>query len=128
MTWTKRNPAVAGGRDSEKFAASNWFPGCSDDLPRSYRQAEAPCSRTLCPGGERASEIAADVRFRRQVERFHACGSRFLTELLAEIDAERSIQTIIEQKLATYLSVSDEALDMTGGWHFPPIPIHEVRR
>lgn len=55
----QRSPAYAGDRASERLAESNWFPGPSKNLPRSYRQAEAPCSRTLCPGGERAAEIAA---------------------------------------------------------------------
>ena len=40
-----------------------------------------------------AANVVANLRFRRQVERLHRLGPRAIAELLAELGAERSIQT-----------------------------------
>ena len=74
-----------------------------------------------------AAEVVADLRFRRQVERVHLLGPRVTAELLAEIGAERSIQTVIDQKLDRYAELNLEALQATGGDRFWPVPIHEVK-
>ena len=69
----------------------------------------------LIPVGPVAAEIVADLRFRRQVG-----------ELLAELGAERSITTIIDTKLDTYVEIEPEALEATGGNRFWPLPLRDV--
>ncbi len=75
-----------------------------------------------------AAEIGARLHFRRQVERLHRLGPRATAELLAEIGAERGIQTVIDQKLDTYIELDPEVLETAGGDVFSPLPIHEVER
>ncbi len=87
-----------------------------------------PACGTLCSIGAIAAEIVADMRFRRQVLRLHRLGPRVTAELLAEIGAERSIQTIIDKKLDTYVELDPEAIEATGGDKFWPVPIHGVER
>ena len=79
------------------------------------------------PIRQATSEVVANLRFRRQVQRLHGLGDRVLGEFLAEIGAERSIQTIIDKKLDTYVALDPEALEATGGDGFWPAPIREVR-
>ncbi len=43
-----------------------------------------------------AADVVADLKFRRQVERLHRLGDRVLGEFLAELGAERGIQTVID--------------------------------
>ena len=62
---------------------------------------------SLRPIGQIAAEVVADQRFRRQVLRLHRLGPRVTAELLAELDAE--------------------ALEVTGGDDFWPVPIRGVR-
>ena len=78
--------------------------------------------------GPLAAETVANLAFRRKVELLHSLGPRVTAELLAEIGVERSIQTVIDQKLETYTALDIEALEATGGDDFSPVPIHEVRR
>ncbi len=82
----------------------------------------------LRPIGEIAAELVANMRFRRQVLRLHRLGPRITAELLAEIGAERSIQTVIDQKLNTDADLDLEALEATGRDKFWPAPIHGVER
>ena len=77
--------------------------------------------------GQIAAEVVADLRRRRKVLRLHCLGPRVVGELLAEIGAERSIQTVIDQKLERYAQLEPEALDVTGGDGFWPAPIHKVQ-
>lgn len=42
--------------------------------------------------------------------------------------AERSIQTVIDQKLDTYAGIDPEAIAAAGGSRVPPVPLHEVPR
>ncbi len=99
----------------------------NQQLPEHTRPARHRSRRP--PGrGEIAAEIVADLRFRRQVERVHALGPRVTAELLAEIGAERSIQTIIDQKLDTYVELEPETLEVTGGDGFWQPPLHGVER
>ena len=76
--------------------------------------------------GAIAAERVANVRFRRQVERLHALGPRVTGELLAELGTERSIMTLIDQKLDRYAEIDPEALEAAGGDQFWPAPLHEV--
>ena len=73
-----------------------------------------------------AADIVADLRFRRRVERLHRLGPRAVAELLAEIGAERSITTTINQKLDRYTELDPAALEAAGG-DFWPFPIHLLR-
>ena len=76
--------------------------------------------------GEVAAGIVAHLPFQRKVERVHRLGPRVLGEMLAELGAERSIMTIIDQKLDTYGKLHPEALEVTGGDRFWPAPLREV--
>ena len=78
--------------------------------------------------GEVAAEAVADLRFRRQVQRLCRLGPRVVGELLAELGAERGIQTVIDRKLDTYAEFDLAALEVTGGDRFWPVPTHEVQR
>ena len=82
----------------------------------------------LRPIGQIAAEVVADLRFRRQVQRLHGLGDRVLGEFLAELGAELGIQTVIDQKLDTYIEIEIEALETAGGDGFWPAPLREVPR
>ncbi len=75
-----------------------------------------------------AAEVAADPEFRRQVERLHSLGARVTAEFLAELGVERSIRTLIDQKLATYAELDPKAIEAVEATGFWPAPLHEVRR
>jgi len=77
--------------------------------------------------GAVAAEIVTDLRFRRRVLRLHNLGARAVGEMLAELGAERGIQTIIDQKLDTYGGLNPEVLEAVGGDDFWPVSLHEVR-
>ena len=74
-----------------------------------------------------AADVIAGLKFRHQVGRLHRLGPRPMAELLAELGAERGIQTIIDRKLERYIELTPEQLKATGGDHFPPTPIHQAR-
>ncbi len=80
------------------------------------------------PFGPIAAEVVDDLRFRRQVLRLHRLGPWVTAELLAELGAERSIQTVIDEKLDTYVELEPETLEMTGGDRFWQPPLHGVER
>ncbi len=80
----------------------------------------------LRPIGLIAAEVVANMRFRRQVQRLHRLGPRVIGELLAELGAERGIQTVIDQKLDTYAELKPETLEVTGGDGFWPVPVRKV--
>ena len=73
-----------------------------------------------------AADIVADLRRRRQVERLHRLGPRAVGELLSELGAERSIQTVIDRKLTVYTELDLEAIEAAGGDKFGPVPLREV--
>ena len=77
--------------------------------------------------GEMSAKIVAHLPFQRKIERLHSRGPRVLGEMLAELGAERSIMTIIYQKLDTYTEIEPEALEATGGNDFWSVPIHGVK-
>ncbi len=90
---------------------------------------------TLPPGcgrlrsiGAIAAEVVADLRFRRKVQRVHRLGDRVFGEILAEIGAERGIQTVIDQKLERFADLDLETLEIAGGNDFWSVPIHGVER
>ena len=74
--------------------------------------------------GHIAAVLVADVRFRRKVERLHRRGPRAILEVLAELGAERSIMSIVDQILDRHLAVSDQEIEIVGGDRLPSIPIH----
>ena len=78
--------------------------------------------------GKAAAEVVAHLPIQRKVERLHNLGVRALAEFLGELGAERGIMTIIDRKLARYAELEPEALEVTGGNDFSPIPIHKVHQ
>ena len=74
--------------------------------------------------GPIAAEIVADIAFRRKLDQIHQRGPRAVGEVFAELGAERSIMSIIDQILDRHLAVSDQALEIVGGNRLTPIPIH----
>ncbi len=82
----------------------------------------------LRPDGPIAAEVVADLRFRRKVQRVHRLGDRVFGDLLAEIGAERGIQTVIDQKLERYAELDSKGLEAAGGNEFWPAPLHGVER
>ena len=74
-----------------------------------------------------AAETIADPRFRRQVERVYVLGPRVIAELLAEIGAERSIRTLIDQKLDTYAELDRKVIEAVGGVGFWPATGRDIR-
>ena len=75
-----------------------------------------------------AAMTVSDLRFQRQVARLCELGPRVVAELLAELGAERLLASLIEEKLSKYTALSEPALTIAGGHHFPPIPLHLARR
>ena len=74
-----------------------------------------------------AASLVVDPDFCRQVDRLYRRGPRIIAELLAELAAERGLGTIIQQKLARYLNISDAALDVVpGARQLPPMPPHRT--
>ena len=71
--------------------------------------------------GDIAHEIIRDLRFQRNAGRVHALGPRVMAALLAEIGADRSIQTIIEQKLERYAAIDPDQLSgvLVNDWPSP---------
>ena len=87
-----------------------------------------PTCGTFRHVGAVAAKVVADMRFRHRVQHLHRLGPRVTAEFLAELGAERSIQTVIDQKLGTYAELDPETLGAAGGDQFPPAPIHGVER
>ncbi len=77
--------------------------------------------------GEIAAEIVGRLPFQRKIERVHRLGPRVLGEMLAELGAERGIQTIIDEKLERYIELNPEALKAADGDEFWFAPVREVR-
>ena len=86
----------------------------------------APATPTS-PGAD-AATMVADVIFRRQVEQLYHSGPRLIAELFAELAVEYGLGPAIDETIARYLALPDDALDAAGGRHLPPLPIHEVWR
>jgi hypothetical protein len=83
------------------------------------------------PGGPKhiadiTKDIIADLRFQRDVERLWQLGPRAIGELLLEASRERMLRSYFEGKVAEYAAINPDALAVTGGDHFPPLPIRSV--
>ncbi len=85
-----------------------------------------PTCGTFRHVGAVAAQVVADMRFRHRAQRLHRLGPRAVGKILAELGAERSIMTIIDQKLDTYAELDPETLEATGGDGFWPAPLREV--
>ena len=118
-------PCVATDSDGSpaELTPADLDPGTHPIIARHFFGVEP-----LRPIGQIAVEVVAGMRFRRQVLRLHRLGPRVTAELLAEIGAERSIQTVIDQKLDTYADLDLEALEATGGDKFWLAPLNMVER
>ncbi len=80
----------------------------------------------LWPIGQIAAEVAADLRFRRQVERLHRLGPRALYEVLTEIGEQRLCRTYIEKRVRRYAEIDQKHLAALDAEHFPRPPLYEV--
>lgn len=76
--------------------------------------------------GAEAAEIVEDLRFRLLCQALHSHGPRILTEFLAELSAERSIRTLIEQKIGDYINAGFEA-KLIEAHKFGKVPLTLVR-
>ena len=92
------------------------------------RWTDPPHCKSLQSVGSAAAEIVSDLRYRWQIERVHALGSRVLGELLAEIAVKHSIVPTLHETLERYASIDPQALRALGGDKFWPAPLNEVRR
>ena len=72
------------------------------------------------------TEIVAELRFRRDVERVHGLGARVVGELLSEIGAERAIQHLIDRKVERYADLDPGVVHALGGDRFPRPPLTVV--
>jgi hypothetical protein len=74
----------------------------------------------------RASAIR-DLRFCRQIQRFHPLGERALYELLHEVGRVHGIRADLEERLDRYLAhLTVEKLRAAGALEIPPAPVHLV--
>ncbi len=101
---------------------ADFDPGTHPIIARHWFGVEPPH-----PIGQIAAEVMANLRRRRHVQQVHRLGDRAFGELLAEIGAERGIQTIIDRKVDTYVELDPEVLETAGGDDFSPLPIHKVQ-
>ena len=85
-----------------------------------------PRIQGLRSAGEIAAEVVEDLAFRRKVQRLHDLGARVTAEMLAELGAERSIMTIIDQKLERYARLDPAAIEAIDN-DFCPLLVHEVK-
>ncbi len=122
VDFTDRQPGKLLSRQSQDQRLTDFDPATYPIIALHFFGVEP-----LRPVGQIAAEVVADLQFRRQVERLHRLGPRVTAELLAEIGAERSIMTGIDQKIEKYINIEPAALEAAGGNKFPPLPIHEVR-
>ena len=112
-------------RNGRNFAAQG-DPARNPHFRRQWSEPQ-PCEgfKTI---GEVAAKIVSHLPFQRKIEHLHSRGPRVLGEMLAELGAERSIMTVIDQKLERYAQLEPETLEATGGDRFWPAPIHVVKR
>jgi hypothetical protein len=66
------------------------------------------------------------LRRQRLVRHLHQLGERAVAELLAELGVERSIGTIIDEKLLRFSRLDPATLKALGAERIPPVPIHAV--
>ena len=108
--------------------------GMADELQVGFNPAAHPIIARHFFGVEpfpirqATSEVVANLRFRGQVQRLHRLGARAVGEFLAELGAERGVQTPIDQKLNVYVEIEPGALEVAGGDRFWPALLHEIRR
>jgi hypothetical protein len=127
---TDKKRAPQAGRPFQKHVATNDTPSSSigepsvqaDDLttrPAAVFTAvggvysarlRQPRSRPYGPPPAEAErhEVIQDLRFQRACRHLHGLGPRALSAFLAELGAERSIRTPIEQKLESFSRLTRE--------------------
>ena len=88
----------------------------SPRAPQSPRSPEVPPKRRGAP----------PAGYRGAPQKIVAA-TRAVGELLAELGVERSITTIIDSKLATYVDLDAAAIEAAGGDSFWPLPFWAVR-
>lgn len=73
-----------------------------------------------------SDEIIRDLRFQRNVKALHSLGPRAVGEFLAEVGADRSIQTLIEQKLQRYAELTPEQVEAVSAGDWASFPLRAV--
>ena len=131
MHQERREPPAGYGRPSEESVVAGGIDTTRDNNTQSKKQdshcpRRKPASgpRTLGPG-ER-SAISA-LRRPRHIQNLHGLGPRALGEFLIEIGVKHGITIDIERTVERYAALDPEAVRLTGGDHFPALPIHVVR-
>jgi hypothetical protein len=119
MPKINETPAVDAVRGSERHHRSDQRDGSEGISDLEYFQGEQP-SRSI---GALAAAFVADAIFRRLVESL-CRRPRSAAEMLAELAAEYGLWSALIRKLVRYYSLPANALAVTGGDHFPPLPLY----
>ena len=70
----------------------------------------------------------AELRLQRLAEYLHALGPRPVFEFCREIAEAHDIGADVHRRLERYARLDPAVVQVLGGGHFPPVPIHGVRR
>ena len=119
MPKTNETPAVGAVRGSERHYRNDQRYGSEGISDLEYFQGEQPSRST----GALAAAIVADPIFRRVVESL-CRRPRSAAEMLAELAAEHGLWSPLIRKLERYDSLPANALAVTGGDRFPPMPLY----
>ena len=117
MAKTYETPAVDAVRGSERHHRSEQRDGSVGISDLEYFQGEQPSCSAL------AAAFVADPIFRRLV--VSLCRRpRSFAEMLAELVAEYGLWSALIRKLERYDNLPANALAVTGGDRFPPMPLY----
>jgi hypothetical protein len=119
MPKINETPAVGRIRGSERHYRSDQRDGSKGISDLEYFQDERP-SRNI---GALAAANAADPILWRRVESL-CRRPRSFTEMLAELAAEYGLWGALIRKLERYDNLPANALAVTGGDRFPPMPLY----
>ena len=117
MPKINETPAVGAVRGSERHHRSEQREDSEGISDLEYFQGEQPSRSAL------AAAIVADPIFRRLVESL-CRRPRSFAEMLAELAAEYGLWSPLIRKLERYDSLPANALAVTGGDRFPPMPLY----
>jgi hypothetical protein len=110
-------PALGAVRGSERHHRSEQRDGSEGISDLEYFQGEPPSHSAL------AAAFVADPIFRRLVESL-CLRPRSAAEVFAEMAAEYGLWSVLIRKLERYANLPANALAVTGGDRFPPMPLY----